>query len=60
MPAGFNGLAGVCAAFWAGSSFFLAMDSVATPMAFMRKCAAARSGHAQTKQLSRAHLTLIW
>jgi len=37
MPSGFNGLAGVCAAFWAGASFFLAMDCIATPMAFMRK-----------------------
>ena len=34
---GVNGFVGILAALWAGASFFLVLDAVATPMAFMRK-----------------------
>ena len=34
---GVNGCAGILAAIWAGAAFFLVLDAVATPMAFMRK-----------------------
>ena len=40
LPPGFNGLAGVLSAFWACSALLLVLDSIATPMAFMKKCAA--------------------
>jgi len=37
LPPGFNGVAGVAAAGWALSALLLALDAVATPLAFMRK-----------------------
>ena len=37
LPPGFNGLAGVSAAAWASAAMLLALDSVATPLAFMRR-----------------------
>ena len=39
LPPGFNGLAGVAAAGWASAGTLLVLDAVATPLAFMRKCA---------------------
>ena len=37
LPPGFNGLAGCAAAGWAAGALLLALDCVATPLAFMRK-----------------------
>jgi ABC-type phosphate transport system permease subunit len=37
LPPGFNGVAGVGAAFFSSAALLLALDAVATPMAFMRK-----------------------
>jgi hypothetical protein len=49
LPPGFNGVAGVGAAAFSAAALLLALDAVATPMAFMRKCvckAAAGLGNA--------------
>ena len=38
LPAGFNGCAGACSTIFACAATLLVLDSIATPMAFMRKC----------------------
>ena len=38
LPAGFNGCAGAGSVIFACAAILLVLDSIATPMAFMRKC----------------------
>jgi hypothetical protein len=52
LPAGFNGFAGACSTGFACASMLLALDSIATPMAFMRKCVRRRSHHCKALALN--------
>ena len=56
IPPGFNGAVGVAGAAWAAAAVLLALDAIATPLAFMRKCVAAgaeRSFHVRLRRVAR-------